>query len=104
MTGPVGVIVIDVSNPRRARVVTGDKVSGVRPARTRHAFTSVAPFQLTCSVSRPSECSIDTVGGSTGDAVHGNRNARYELLPSGNAASKSTSPSSLNSVSRGWAP
>src|SRR5829696_10317879 len=97
--------VITVSKPFLGTEAVGSNRSSPGPARTCQVATSVAPFQLTYSVTSSSDpCSVTRAGSPCGCPFHGKRKARYDSSSEGKLASKSSSPSSLNSEKYGSLP
>src|SRR5215216_6260199 len=94
-----------VSNPLRGADPTDSSWSGLAPASTSQVEASVAPFQLTYSVTSPSgPASATTAGASLGCPFHGKRKARYDSSSGVKLASKSSLPSRPNSEKNGSLP
>ncbi len=63
-SGSLLLTAIDVSKPCRGTVASTLSGPVERPARTSHALTAVAPFQLACTVTRPSAPACAAIAGT----------------------------------------
>jgi len=72
----LGGTAIGVSNPDFGEVVTGESAVALRPPRTRHDRTWVAPFQLAYTIVLPPVRRAAAEGGLSGMPTHGSTMVR----------------------------
>ena len=96
---------IVVSKPLRGAVAAGLNEVAEAPARTFHAVTCVAPFQLASTVVAPPALACAATAGSVfGSPLQGARKVRKSWTWSPSVASKRTAPELEYSVKLGSPP